>query len=205
MFKKLIAILFLVTTAVSANEFKEGEHYLVIADKAAASKEVREYFSFYCPHCYRQEPLMKQIKQTLPSGVRFVKNHVDSMPGRDVETEQMLTQAAIAAKLLKVEQPVVDAIFKRIHVEKKSLSNDDIIGFFKQAGIDEAKYNKVAKGFSARSLFKVNQKNTTNLRAKGYTSVPTVVINGKYKIESQNMSSIEQYLQLVDYLVNKQE
>lgn len=44
--------------------------------------------------------------------------------------------------------------------------------------------------------------NTEVLRNQGISSVPTVIVNGKYKVETGAIKSKEQYIELVLYLLN---
>ena len=51
-FKAALLALALPVVAI-ANQFEEGVHYEVIADEATADPEIKEFFSFYCVHCFR--------------------------------------------------------------------------------------------------------------------------------------------------------
>ena len=72
----LIVMLCMPLMACSA-EYKAGEHYTVVDDKVSKKLEVREYFSFYCPHCFNFEPIMANVKKDLPADAAFEMNHVD--------------------------------------------------------------------------------------------------------------------------------
>lgn len=53
-----------VTAQASAQiRFVEGEHYKVISSQATAKPEVKEFFSFWCPHCFNFGPLVAQMKK----------------------------------------------------------------------------------------------------------------------------------------------
>ena len=60
MFKKLLAIGFAAVTAISIlntavaadAKYKEGVNYQVRAEKLTEVKEIREFFSFWCGHCF---------------------------------------------------------------------------------------------------------------------------------------------------------
>ena len=51
------------TLSVSAQTLKEGVHHEVISETATQKPEVREFFSYYCPHCLKFEPLAKRLSE----------------------------------------------------------------------------------------------------------------------------------------------
>ena len=201
--------LFLISTFIfsfstSAEQFQEGKHYTALPNQVTATKEITEFFSFYCPACYRQEPFMNSIKASLPSGATFKKNHVDGMPGRDKATEQQLTKALITAKLLKVEEKIVPAIFNHIHVNKAGFNGEqDVKNLFLTNGIDDKAFDKTYKSFAVATQAKRMQKNTSAIRSNGFSGVPTLLINGKYVPLIKSIKSVEQYKDIVMFLLNK--
>ena len=62
--KKLFGLLTVLLFAVCAQAvpLKEGEHYEVINQQSTAKPEVKEFFSYYCPHCFAFEPLAERLK-----------------------------------------------------------------------------------------------------------------------------------------------
>lgn len=64
---KKVALLFVclwVPFTQAAPQFKENVNYEVIQPVVSAQPEVMEYFSFFCPHCYRFEPVMEPSFRT---------------------------------------------------------------------------------------------------------------------------------------------
>ena len=126
-FKLLALVILFVSTLANATQFKLGEHYTEVKTPFKTEKSVIEFFSFYCPHCYKQEPVMKNIIANLPSDVIFKKNHVDGMPGRNLEIEQALTKALITADILKVKQQITPVIFSYIHKNKANFNLGQVL------------------------------------------------------------------------------
>ncbi|MCJ8294745.1 MAG: thiol:disulfide interchange protein DsbA/DsbL [Colwellia sp.] len=196
----------LASPSLSAADFVKGTHYKELStpinDHLNSGQEVREFFSFYCPGCYRIEPIITALKTKIPADVTFIKNHIDGMPGRDVAIEQGLSKALLTARLLKIEDKITAAIFKYIQVNKATFSNDkDIKNIFLLQGIDGQRFDEVFNSFSVKTGVKKMNKATEVLRKQGITSVPTAIVNGKYKVETGAIESQQQYIDLVLYLL----
>jgi len=204
----LVSFLSLSSAFVSAADFVKGTHYnelnTPINDNLNSAKEVREFFSFYCPACYRHEAIIGELKAQLPDNIALVKNAIDGMPGRDIAIEELLSKALLTAKLLKVEDKIVATIFKYIYVNKATFTNEtDIKNIFLLQGIEEQRFDKIFNSFSVKTGVNKMRKNTETLRNQGISSVPTVIVNGKYKVETGAIKSKEQYIELVLYLLSQ--
>ncbi|WP_341502538.1 thiol:disulfide interchange protein DsbA/DsbL [Gallaecimonas sp. GXIMD4217] len=185
--------------AALANQFEEGKHYEVIKMAApSAQPMVTEYFSFLCPHCYRFEPFIKELKGQLPEGVKLQKNHVDFM-GREMGVE--LSRAWAVMELLGVEEQVASKLFASIHVQRQiPKSRDDIRNIFVAAGVKGEDFDAAVNSFSINGRLSQMQRNTLNNEVHG---VPTLIINGKYKVNTGSVSSKEELFELVNWLAKK--
>lgn len=192
------------TNTSNDSKFIEGDYYQIIKGDLTENKEITEFFSFYCPACFRQESMMLEIAADLPKGATFKKNHVDGMPGRDLPMEQALTKALITAKVLKIKEKMVPAIFNYIHVSKANFSSEkDIKNLFVINGTDADKFDAAFNSFSVNMEAKKMQKNTADIRQQGFSAVPTLIINGKYKPLTKKIKDINEYKALIHFLVNK--
>jgi thiol:disulfide interchange protein DsbA len=203
----IVTFIFLSSAIVSAADFVKGTHYnelsTPIHEQNNSVKEVREFFSFYCPGCYRQEPIFSALKAKIPDNIAFIKNHIDGMPGRETAIEMALSKAVLTAKLLKVEDKITAAIFNYIHVNKASFTHEkDIKNIFLLHDIDEQRFDKVFDSFSVKTGVKKMKKATETLRKQGISSVPTVIVNGKYQVETGSIKSKQEYIDLVLYLLD---
>jgi len=198
----------LITTsfAVQAQEskFTEGDYYLTIKGEQTKNKEITEFYSFYCPACFKQEPMMQEIIKSMPANSIFKKNHVDGMPGRDLAMEQALTKALITADKLNIKDKMVPAIFNHIHLSRAKFSSvNDIKDLFIKNGLDADKFDKTFNSFSVNMAARQMQKKTANIRQQGFSSVPTLIINGKYKPLTTKIKDINEYKALIHFLLNK--
>ena len=188
---------------IAAN-FKQGEHYFSLNKEVSKTQQITEYFSFYCPACFRQEPFMKELKALLPEPKSFKKVHVDAMPGRVIEREHMLSKALATARILNVEEKVNAAIFNYIHVNKADFTTDkDIRNLFVLAGITKEAFDKTYNSFKVKMEAKKMSGQTKKLRNKGYSSVPTIVINNNYIPNIKSITSMQEYKDLVQHLLQK--
>jgi len=187
-----------------ATNFIEGKHYQTIQGAQTKQKEITEFFSFYCPHCFRREPIISELLQSIPSDVVFKKNHVNGMPGRKISIEDMLTKALLTAKILHLDDKMIPAIFNYIHLRHANFDNlKDIKNLFMLNGVEGNKFDKIFASFSVNREFKTMNHKTEILRQQGITSVPTLIINGKYKINDKNIKDMDEYKTLVNFLLTK--
>ncbi|GAL08064.1 periplasmic thiol:disulfide interchange protein DsbA [Photobacterium aphoticum] len=105
MFKKFFVLLsaILFSVSVQAAQFKEGDHYKVLDLPKSSSPLVTEFYSFYCPACNRFEPMIQELKKTLPDNAKFQKNHVSFMGGSMGES---MSKAYATAVVLGVEDKI---------------------------------------------------------------------------------------------------
>ncbi len=209
--KKLLSILFafcLAPGAMAAGPYEEGKHYEVVAEQGTSKPEVKEYFSFYCPHCFAFDPYVKSLEKSLPEGTVFKKYHVDFMGQASKEIQANLTQAMILAKAKGKGDEVSKAIFEHIHVKHEPFASPaDIRAVVVGAGIDGAVYDKEINNFVVQSQTKLMQKSQADAaKSKVLDSVPTFIVNGRYKIKNQALdrtNTEQDFKALVQFLLSK--
>ncbi|MCF2948756.1 thiol:disulfide interchange protein DsbA/DsbL [Paraglaciecola aquimarina] len=173
--------LFIPLQACAQEQWKKGEHYQVINDNATAKPEIIEFFSFWCPHCYNFEPIVKNLKSKLPEGTSFQKVHVNFMRSASPKTQDEATRAMMVGRALKREDALNLAIFKYIHVQKSSVASlKDLQNVFIVNGVEPADFDKMANSFGVNSMVQKNNKIFGQYR-KNLSSVPSFIVNGKFK------------------------
>lgn len=208
MIKKIASILLVLSMPffASAGDYVEGKQYTKISESVTAKAEVREYFSFYCPHCFKFEPFMHDVKKELPEGVKFERNHVDFLRAASPEIQAMLSKAVVIAQQMGMEEKLVGAIFNYIHVQRARITSEkDLRNIFVLNGADGVKFDKLMKSFGVNSQAKKMKKNQEDLTAKrALSGVPTIFVNGKYRINTKELdkNNFEQdYKNLIQYLI----
>ncbi|PKG85430.1 disulfide bond formation protein DsbA [Colwellia sp. 75C3] len=208
--KILKSLLLMPLLALSLNaaaaQYTEDEHYTKVNDSVTKKKEVREYFSVYCGHCFKFEPIMHGLKKSLPKDASFERNHVDFLGGASKTIQAMITKSIVVAEQLGDTDKLVGAVFNYIHVQRAVITSEkDLRNIFVLNGADGDKFDKLMKSFSVNSKAKSLKKYQENMTAKRVlTGVPTIIVNGKYKIDATKLdkNNFEQdYQNLVKYLL----
>lgn len=198
--KKLFALVATLILSLSAHaaQFKEGVHYKVLDLPKASQPSVSEYFSFYCPHCYSFEPIIKQLKEQLPAEVRLQKNHVSFMGGN---MGKSMSKAYATMLALNVEEQMLPVMFNRIHNQRKAPKNDqELRQIFTDEGIDGAKFDAAFNGFAVDSMVRRFDK---QFQDSGLTGVPAVVVNNRYLVQAQGIKTTDEYFELVNHVLSK--
>jgi thiol:disulfide interchange protein DsbA len=202
----LFALMLLPVFAFAAN-YTEGEHYTKVSEEVTAKQEVREFFSFYCRHCFQFEPFMQKLKTSIPADAKFEINHVDFLRAASPKVQQMLSKAVVVAHQMGLEKKIISALFNYIHVQKAVFTSEkDIRNVFVLNGADGEQFDKLMKSFGVVSKANAMKKQQDNFASKGaLTGVPAVIVNGKYRVEAQGLdrNNFEQdYINLVNYLLS---
>lgn len=201
----LLPLLALSVTAAAA-QYTEGEQYTKVSETITKKKEVREYFSVYCGHCFKFEPTMHDLQKSLPADASFERNHVDFLRAASPKIQQMITKATVVAEQLGDADKLIGAIFNYIHVQRAIITSEaDLRKIFVLNGADGEKFDKLMKSFNVSSQAKSIKKYQDEMTAKkAITGVPTLIVNGKYKVNPAKLdrNNFQQdYEKLVKYLL----
>ncbi len=175
--------------------FQEGVDYKVRAGLPSSTLELKEFFSYNCPHCYEFDSVIAGYLKSAPEEYSFKRIPVSF--GRD--TWKKSAQVYTLAQFLSLKETLHTKIFERIHKEHKPFKNDqDIKDFFIANGVTEERFNKISNSFALKSRYKSNE-----LLNKKYSisSVPTLIVRDVYQIELRSVKNSAKLRQLVDYLM----
>lgn len=200
MFKKILAFasVALLSLSVQAAKFTEGEYYKVLELPKSSSPVVTEFFSFYCPHCNSFEPIIQQLKKNLPDNAKLQKNHVSFMGGN---MGKSMSKAYATSVVLGVEDKMVPVLFGHIHDMQKPPRNDnELRQIFLDEGVSAEDFDGAFNSFAVNSM--VNRFNKA-FQDSGLTGVPAIIVNNKYLVEAGKVKSVDEYFELVNYLLTK--
>jgi len=164
-----------------AHEWKLGADYFLIDPKVPTATgdkiEVVEAFSYACPHCAHFQPEMDELKAKLPANAQLVLLPVVFHP----EWEPF-ARAFYTAKSMGVLDQTHQALFDAIHKDKLPLNTLDTLAmaFYANHGVNPQSFISTANSFVVDSqLARGNQL----VRDYGVNSTPTLIVNGKYRVE----------------------
>jgi len=203
---KFITGLFLFCLAfgqAAANAFEEGVHYKKIQSSEKYQEQgVTEFFSLYCVHCYRYEPIAKSFEQRFKED--FKKIHVSSV-GPGGNTGELMTRGFILSELLGISEEISKAIYHANFVEKEILdSKADIKNTFLRHGVTAEAFERGYESFSVKTRLAKWQRMTDDY---GVRATPTFVVNGTYMIDPMSFRESGDFegdmLRLAEYLLSK--
>ncbi len=186
-------------------KFKEGQNYVRLVPTqptvgSADKIEVAELFWYGCPACYDLEPHINKWAETKDPNVRFVRipalfNAVYRLHGQLYYTEEVLVRNGV----IKDPAGFRAAVFQEYHRRGNRLTSEAAIQkLFARFGVS-------AEQFQATwGSFEVNQKLRVAgdlLRRYGVRSVPSIVVNGKYRTNATEAGgSYPKLIEVIDEL-----
>ena len=166
----------------------EGKDYTLVANPTPPAQpgrvEVREFFWYGCPHCFRLDPFVSAWLQTKPATVDFIRTPVAL--SRDWEAN---TRGYYVAEILNKVDATHKALFDAIHVRHERLfDQQSLAGFYSRYGVNPANFNGLYQSFPVSG--KVAQARNLAIRYQ-ITGVPTIVVNGKYMVSGETQRTVD--------------
>lgn len=175
------------TAAAPARDWQLGSDYFLIDPRVPTSTgdkvEVVEVFSYACPHCAHFQPTMEALKSKLPANAQIVL-----VPAVFNPQWEPFARAFYTARSLGVLDKTHTALFEALHTQHQPLySIESLAGFYSNYGVDPKSFLATANSFVVDSQIA----NGNNLvKAYGVGSTPTLVVNGKYRVEMDSEKKI---------------
>jgi thiol:disulfide interchange protein DsbA len=161
--------------------------------------EVAEFFWYGCPHCYDMEPYINKWAAEKDPNVRFVRvpatwNALVRLHGQLYYTEEVLARNGV----LKDLPAFRDAVFQEYHRRGNRMTTEAAIQkVFARFGVSEEDFK------STWNSFEVNQKLRVAAdlaRRYSISSVPAIVVNGKYRTSASEVGSYPRLMEAIDEL-----
>lgn len=194
-FALLVLSIFFISSA-QARDYKEGLDYEIRATNKTVEPEIREFFSFFCSHCFAMEKPFSQMAEFFKGKAKFIVNPV-GLIGGDVGVE---SQKAYAVAInLEIEDELKEELFNRIHVKQDIPEDHDYFAeLFESLGVPSEKYEQIYNSFVTQAKVAEYDRHTKEMKID---AVPEIVVNGKYLVKTDNLESIEDYESIVSYLL----
>ena len=188
-------------SCAQAEEYVAGRHYEILDSPSVtrdpSKVEVVEVFWFGCNHCFALESYILPWKKTLPKDVDYWKSHATWNP-----TLKIHARLFYSAKALGIEDKIVPGAFTAIQREGRFLTgNSELEYFFKGFGVEKEKYLSVSNSFGVNNAVKQAD---NRMRQWSITGVPTLIVNGKYKVSGTREVGTDKLLDVVDFLIEKE-
>lgn len=160
--------------------------------------EVVELFWYGCPHCYHFEPHLKQWLKKKPAKVTFTR-----IPAIFNSPEwQLHATAFYAAEVLGIGEKIHGDLFDAIHKQNRAMkSRDELMKFFANYGVSNDDFNATFDSFTVQAKVQRAADLTKKFEISG---VPTMIINGKYRVDGPMATNYENLVKILDFLVRKE-
>jgi serine protease len=213
-----LALLAAAPSVHADSRWTAGVHYFLInpaqpTGVPAGKIEVTEVFSYACPGCNRFYPVADRLQSSLPANAIM-----DYLPAsfRPDEDWPMFQRAYLTARELGIDQRTHDAMFDAVwktgelavfdpatqRAKRPAPTIADVAEFYaKTAGVKRETFLATAGSFAVD--VKVRQADEL-IRSYGVSETPSIIVNGKYRLNPVSAGGYEQTIELVKYLVQQE-
>jgi len=198
-FAVIIASLVLPAGAQAAN-WEQGVHYYELSApqpvQTGEQIEVRELFWYGCPHCYALEPFIENWLKNKPENAQYVPT-----PGIFHRQSEFHARAFYTFEALGITDKVHRDFYDEIHQRGNRIYN--LSGLVEFAAKHGAGAEEVRDAFNSFAV-DANVRNAKQMfRKYGATGVPTMIVDGRYRVTVSSAGGHEQLLELINFLVDK--
>lgn len=195
----------------------EGTNYVVLHQAQpttvpAGKVEVMEVFSYACPFCNKFQPVVHQLERNLPSNAQMV-----FLPAAFNSSEDwpMFQQAYLTAESLgiakRTHQAMYDAVWKtgQLAIVDQSTNQlkrplpsiEDAARCYSQlTGVSPQTFLAAARSFGVATKMREADAQIMSMEVPG---TPCIVVDGKYRINMDSLSSPDDLIPLVKFLIAK--
>lgn len=187
-----------------ASQFVEGKHFVRIepemnTDVASGKVEVIELMWLGCPHCYELEPTITEYEKNHPDFVEFkqVPAMLNPRWAQDAKTYYI-------AEILDPsgEKHLIKKIFQGIHEQRRRLNKPAVAKrFFLGEGYTEEQYNAAVNSMEMQTKLERAKEISAGSQAN---SVPSIIINGKYRTSAYMAGGEDKLMMVVDMLTTRE-
>ncbi|MFB3080498.1 MAG: thiol:disulfide interchange protein DsbA/DsbL [Nitrosomonadaceae bacterium] len=181
-------------------ELTEGRDYIVLLrpqpTESGKNIEVREFFWYGCPHCYKLHPYIKAWLKGVPKDVsfRYVPAIFRSSWVPGAKTFYTLEVMGARGKLH-------DKIYAAIHIKKIDLTKEELLfNWIEKQGIDRKRFVDIYNSFTVENQSSQSSRMSKNY---GFKGVPALVVDGKYLTSGRMGSTPQETIRTLDELIKK--
>ena len=212
----LVALLF--SSLGHGQAWVEGTHYFPVVPAHPSDTpgkiEVTEVFSYGCPFCAKFNPLMHELKKSLPVNAKLVYVPASFNPA---ESWPMFQRAVCTAQVLGIFDKTNDAMFDAVwktgelaitdpqtnQLKKPQPTIEDAARYYSRiSGVSASDFLKAAASFSVD--MKMRAADALVIKTYHVESTPSLIVNGKYRVSPQSAGGMTQMIEVVKWLVAKE-
>lgn len=150
---------------------------------------VTEFFSYQCPHCYSLDPVLAAWVNNLPDDVLFERVAISN----GYQQWAPIAQAFHALKAMGELEALHTAIFRGIHLDGQRLyDRSSIVEWVQGQGVDADEFSDMYDSFSVGTAVRSGDRRAMAHRVD---SVPTLAIEGRYRVAIGDNGSVEHFEQ----------
>src|SRR3984893_11161528 len=208
----------IISSLAHAQNWTEGTNYFPVipaqhTSVPAGKIEVAEIFSYGCPYCAQFNPLMQQLRKSLPGNAQLVFVPASFNPPEDWPMFQRATCTAEVLGIFdKTHDKMFDAVWKtgelaisdpKTHVLKNPLPTiEDVARYYNHiSGVPVDKFLDTAKSFAVDTQMR---RDDALIIAYHIDGTPSLIVNGKYRITGQSAGGMPQMIEVAKWLVAKE-
>ena len=189
-------------------KYKEGRHFTRLIPTqptvgGADKIEVAEIFMYSCPHCLNLEGPINLWADGKDAGIRFVRipamfNQLAQLHAQLYYTEVFLAQTG------DLQNPNAFRAmgFDEFHNRGNRLTSQTAIQrLFARAGVSEDVFNRTWASFEVDQAMRLAR---DLARRYNITSVPMIVVNGKYRTDTASAGGYPNLIEVIDELTARE-
>jgi thiol:disulfide interchange protein DsbA len=189
-------------------KYEEGTHFSRMVPTqptvgGADKIEVAEIFWYGCNHCYDFETYVNRWLEKKPANVRFVRipavwNPLVKLHAQLYYAEEVLVKNG---KIANPEQ-FRAAVFAEYHRRGNRMASESAIqAIFERHGVSADDFTSTWNSFEVAQKLRVAQ---DLARRYSISSVPTIVVNGKYRTGAVEAGGYPPLMELIDELIARE-
>lgn len=190
----------LASLAANAANWEQGVHYHELSEpqpvQTGEQIEVRELFWYGCPHCYALEPFIENWLGNKPENAAYV-----ATPGIFHQASEFHARAYYTFEALGITDKVHRDFYDELHQRGNRVYN--VSGLVEFAARHDVDADALRDAFDSFSVDANVRSAAQMFRKYGATGVPTMIIDGRYRVTVSSAGGHEQLLDLINYLVEK--
>jgi len=192
------------STALAQDRFKESQHFFKLTTPlqhdAGIKIDVVEFFGFACSHCRDLDEYLSPWARVASDKVKFHR-----VPVPFFSSWAPYSRIYLVLESMKRED-LVPKVFQAVHGSGLKLDQESIfLSWAENQGLNVVEVKNLWGSFGVESKLKRAEAVT---KAYGVTGVPTIFVDGKYKVQSTSVTAAgspahRDVPAILDFLVSK--